>query len=66
MIGAVKGLDRNLLIAIAYYALWLLREADPEEEEPPYFKMTRIDLSERLDDDPEPSEPSPRHLRLVR
>lgn len=55
---------RDRLHAIAYHALWQLRDLGPAEE-PPYFKMTRLDLHDRLGPPPPGHEAPARHLRPV-
>lgn len=60
------GIERERLEAIAYHALWQLRDLDPESE-PAYVKATRLYLHDCLDDDvPQPPSPAEdRHLAVV-
>lgn len=46
---------RERLIAIAYFALWELRDLDPAGELP-HFRRTRLDLHRQIDGDGDPLE----------
>ncbi|MGH2973884.1 MAG: hypothetical protein ACRDLL_03320 [Solirubrobacterales bacterium] len=59
---------RERMEGMAYLALCQLRDLDPEAE-PAYFRVTRLELHQRIDDDTEPIPPPgperPRHLASV-
>jgi len=66
--------ERRRLETIVYYALWQLRDSDPENE-PAYVRMTRLEFHDRLSagleeaaaDEPEPPpRPRKRHLTAVK
>lgn len=62
---AAKAVTRESLTAIAYHALWELRDLDPMGE-PSYVKRTRLDLHQQLDGRIEAEAPAEvRHLHLV-
>jgi hypothetical protein len=65
-------IDRERLEAMVYHGLWALRDLDPDGE-PTCFRLTRLDLHDRLDgyDEGEPAPLPPSgsrggHLAVVR
>ena len=60
-----QGIERARLEVIIYHALWQLRDLGPDDE-PAYFRLTRLDLHDRLaQDGSKVDAPRARHLRVV-